>query len=411
MSQRTNAEMERWKDEWLDRNGHERVLQARWLLNPDAEPLSNVQLTEQHGVVVDIRPISDSDTQDVLPIVLIPPLVNAHTHLEFSSLTQPLQPPQPFQDWIQAVMNWRRRESHSVADAVRSGLQESWQAGVRLIGEITTGEHDMQTGLHGITVVSYRESIGLRPERIQAQLQETEKHLVANRQPGVIFGVSPHAPYTVHPDLLQELMTLAMKYQAPVAMHLAETTDELELLSCGRGPFADFLNSLGLFDPQTFPGDRSVLELLKELARAPKALAIHGNYFQDQDIAFLARHPNITTVYCPRTHSYFGHSAHPFRKMLSAGVRVILGTDSRASNPDLCLWHELQHAARLAPELPASQLLAMITTHAAEAMGIDSKDFRIRQGGTFPAALLSFDEPLSAIEDIVRHKATILQGP
>lgn len=407
MSQRTNAEIERWKNEWTDQVGHERIVRVRWLLNPDSEPLQNVQVTEQHGTIVDIRLLADSDTRDVLPVMLLPPLVNAHTHLEFSSLTEPLQPRQPFQDWIKSVMKWRQAASTTVADAICTGLEESRHAGVRLIGEITTGEFNPQRSHDNVTVVSFRECIGLLPERILDQLRETEKQLMANRQPGMIRGISPHAPYTVHPDLLQELMTLAIRHQAPVTMHLAETTDELELLSRGRGRFTDFLTGLGLFDPQTFPGDRTVLEFLRELSKAPKALAIHGNYFADQDLAFLAQHPNITTVYCPRTHSYFGHSAHPFRKMLSAGIRVVLGTDSRASNPDLNIWRELQHAARQAPELSAGGLVAMITTHAAEAMGIDARSFRVERGGTFDPVLLSFEVSLSEIHEIVRHASTM----
>jgi cytosine/adenosine deaminase-related metal-dependent hydrolase len=117
-------------------------------------------------------------------------------------------------------------------------------------------------------------------------------------------------------------------------------------------------------------------------------LAVHGNYFTDEEIAFLSRHQNITTVYCPRTHHFFGHTPHPFRKLLNAGCRVILGTDSRASNPDLSIWRELQHVARLAPELSPEQLLAMMTTHAAEAMLCDTTLFRIRRHQKFSPVFL-----------------------
>jgi len=399
-------EVERWKDAWVERAGQERMLRVRWLLNPDAEPRRNVQLTEQNGTVVDIRSLAGSDNQNLLPVVLIPPMVNAHTHLEFSSLTKPLEPSQPFQDWIRSVMRWRQTASTASSDSIHSGLRESWNAGVRLIGEITTTNSELQQCPDGMSVVSFHEAIGLQPERIHDQLPHAEKHLAAQSQPGVIRGLSPHAPYTVHPNLLQELMAIAVKHQAPVAMHLAETLDEVELLTNGTGRFAEFLTGLGLFDSRTFPGGRSVLEFLQELAKAPKALAIHGNYLTDWEINFLVRHPNITTVYCPRTHSFFDHAPHPFQKMRAAGARVILGTDSRASNPDLSIWRELQHVARLAPELSSGQLLAMITTQAADALGLDANPFRIEPGGPFNPVMLSFDESLSEIGKIVQQPST-----
>jgi cytosine/adenosine deaminase-related metal-dependent hydrolase len=399
-------EVERWKDAWVDRAGQERTLRVRWLLNPDAEPRCNVQLTEQNGTVFDIRSLAEGETQNVLPVVLIPPLVNAHTHLEFSSLTKPLEPPLPFQDWIRSIMQWRQAVTTELSDSLRSGLKESRALGVRLIGEITTSDSELLHCPDDMSVVSFRESIGLRPERIEDQLHQAEKHLAAEHQPGVIRGLSPHAPYTVHPDLLRELMAIAVKHQAPVAMHLAETNDELELLTNGTGPFAEFLTDLGLFDSRTFPGGRSVLEFLEELAKAPKALAIHGNYFTDQEINFLVRHPNITTVYCPRTHSFFNHPPHPFLKLQAAGARVILGTDSRASNPDLNIWRELQHVARLAPELSTGQLLGMITSEAADAMGLNPNAFAIEPGGPFNPVMLSFDESLSEIGRIVQHPST-----
>lgn len=380
-------------------------MHVRWLLNPDEEPRENVSITEQHGLVVDVRSIRAGESS-ILPAVLIPPLVNAHTHLEFSALSEPLTPANPFQDWIRSVIQWRQQSSVEANDSIAAGLNESENVGVRLIGEIATQNEFPIKFSTRTEVIAFREAIGLRPDRINQQIQMVREFLSAPNAVGVQRAVSPHAPYTVHPDLLHELVALAVQQNAPVAMHLAETNDEVELLGTGQGRFADFLKSLGMYDASTFPGGRSVLQILKELAVAPKALAVHGNYFTDHDIAFLSKHPGITTVYCPRTHAFFGHPAHPWRKLLSAGCRVVLGTDSRASNPDLSVWKELQHVARIATDISAERLISMVTTHSADAMGYDPDKYCITVGKPLAPVLLSYDQSLANMNAIIRDPGT-----
>jgi cytosine/adenosine deaminase-related metal-dependent hydrolase len=410
------TEIQRWRDDWIARDGEERLLRVRWLWNAEEAALQNVCVREQGGTVLDIRPCSNSELTNVLPVVLIPPLVNAHTHLEFSALPEPFEPALPFQSWIQSLMKWRGSNGTTVAESIRGGLAESIDSGVGLIGEISTNDDmallsNQQFPNQRTSCVAFRELIGLSSARVQQQLELAERFLTAPPVAGVHRALSPHAPYTVHPDLLEQTVALAGKHHIPVAMHLAETTDELELLESGTGRFQTFLSSMGLFDPKQFPGGRCILDLLKVLSSASKVLAVHGNYFTDEDLTFLAHHQNITTVYCPRTHHFFGHTPHPFRKLLSAGCRVVLGTDSRASNPDLSIWRELQHVVRLAPDLSPGQLLAMITTHAAEAMQCETAKFRIRKHQPFSPVFLLTGNSGDKLPELIRNPQTIPWRP
>lgn len=405
------TEIQRWRDDWISRQGGERLLRVRWLLNPEEAALQNVCVREQGGTLLDIRPCSTSELTNVLPVVLIPPLVNAHTHLEFSALTEPLEPALPFQSWIQSLMKWRGSNGATQAESIRNGFAESVDSGIGLIGEISTNDNVSMLSNQQTSCVAFRELIGLSTARVQQQLELAESFLTAVPVAGVHRALSPHAPYTVHPDLLEQTVALANKHQVPLAMHLAETTDELELLESGTGRFQTFLSSMGLFDPKLFPGGRCILDLLKALSSAPSVLAVHGNYFTDDDVSCLSRHRNITTVYCPRTHHFFGHTPHPFRKLLSAGCRVVLGTDSRASNPDLSIWRELQHVARLAPELSPGQLLAMITTHAAEAMQCETARFSIRQHQQFSPVFLLTENAGGDLSELIRNPQTIPWRP
>src|SRR5262249_14735730 len=155
----------------------------------------------------------------------------------------------------------------------------------------------------------FLEVLGLAPERMTSQLERARDHLA---KPGrVVRGLSPHAPYSVHPDLVRSLVDLAVAARAPVAMHLAETKAELELLEAATGEFVPFLEALGVWKDDALPRGTRPLDYLRELARAENALAIHGNYFTADEFEFLAAHPNISIVYCPRTHAFFRHDPHP----------------------------------------------------------------------------------------------------
>ena len=100
------------------------------------------------------------------------------------------------------------------------------------------------------------------------------------------------------------------------------------------------------------------------LAARPAALVIHGNYLDDEEIAFLAGHAErMAVVYCPRTHAWFGHVPYPLEKLLAAGVPVALGTDSRASSPDLSMLAEMRHVARRHPARSAARIVLRIGHH------------------------------------------------
>ena len=366
---------------------------VRWLLNPGQVPQENCCLTITAGVVEKIGACRAGDR--IQPLAVIPPLVNAHTHFEFSSLQQPFSAAGTFPDWIGRVLAWRGQVTQEQSERIRAGVQESRTAGVRLAGDILTGSHAATdlSAWQGIAAVLFREVIALTPERFAGQLSDLHQHLrtvsasAASNEP-LVAGISPHAPYTVHPQVLEKLVRLSCQYHAPMAMHLAETAEEQELLQRGTGPFAALLQRLGVWDSRVFPGGRDPQEILEQLQPAPRCLVIHGNYLSDGNISYLARQPHLSVVYCPRTHAWFQHPPHPFRRMRQAGVSVVLGTDGRSTNPDLSIFRELQLVLQQHPDLNIQDVLGMVTTGAAEALGLPELSQPIVVGRPWRATLL-----------------------
>ncbi|MEX0612427.1 MAG: amidohydrolase family protein, partial [Pirellulales bacterium] len=223
----------------------------------------------------------------------------------------------------------------------------------------------------GPELTTFLEVIGFSRARAESALAAVTQCWDALESTSKVhLGVSPHAPYTVSPSLLRELIGLAQQRDAPVAMHVAESADELELLASGTGPLRQLLEERSMWDAAAIPRGSRPLDYLQMLAESPRALVIHGNYLDHEERSFLGAHADrMSLVYCPRTHAYFAHPPYALNELLAAGVRVALGTDSRASNPDLDLLAEMRFVAATYPAIDPNEVLRMGTLAGAEALG------------------------------------------
>ena len=354
------------------------LIQAKQAILQPGVQIDNVLVQIQDGVIQQVKKVKTASCEavDLGEVVLIPGLVNAHTHLEFSDLDQPLgQSRMPFVDWLRLVIQNRFRGMESgknKADVIAAGIENCADAGVVSIGEIATSPVEIRSYEDKrVDVTLFLERLSRDAARIdhvgaecETWLADQSKHSGIN----VIKAVSPHAPYSVHPSLLNNLVRQSIENRCPVAMHLAETREEIQLINELNGPFVDFLKSISAWYPQTYTRGTSILDYLKVLSKAPLALVVHGNYLTDQEISYIAKHGNMFVVFCPRTHAYFGHETYPMEKLIRAGVNVVIGTDSMASNPDLCLFEELKFIRSIFPVLGETEILRMAVS--SDALGL-----------------------------------------
>lgn len=351
------------------------AVRARFVLPVTSPPLDGGCVTIQGDRIIAVGLRTDAPTErtvDLGACALLPGLVNAHTHLEFSDLREPLGTAGlPLPEWIRLVVAQRRERTDRSA-AIRLGLEESLRAGVTCVGEIAT--QSWPDGLSPDELpqgVVFREALGLSQSRADEQRALVQQHFETAGNAAWQAGVSPHAPYTVRWDLFCDLVQLAARRRASLALHLAESAEELQLLEAGAGPLRDLLADLGAWTEGAIPLPARPLDYLCVLAQSDvRGLVIHGNYLDAAERALLAEHAaRLTLVYCPRTHARFGHPRYPLGELLQQGVRVAIATDSRASNPDLSLWEDLRFAARTQPQVSPAAILRCGTLTAAEALG------------------------------------------
>ena len=368
------------------------TLRARWVFPISQPPIRDGWVQVQGDTIVDVgrgaAPLTSA--VDLGDVALMPKLVNAHTHLEFSDLEKPIgEPGTSLANWIGQVVAARsdaairsNAATNPSSDAIREGFSQSSEAGVGVIGEIASPPCDYQFDEPLPTVYSFAEVLGLRQERYEERLQAAQQHI----QSRASAGISPHAPYSTAIPAIERCVEIAKKKNRVLAMHVAESPDERRLLERGDGPFKDALESFGAWQDGIFPwSGEPLIDLIENLAAAPQALLIHGNDFRANEIQRIARHSNLSVVYCPRTHAFFGYERHPVTELIAAGVNVALGTDSRASNPDLNLWKEVQFLLKHRLDVDPNETLSMATGRGAMALGFDQKFGSIK-----PGAIASF---------------------
>jgi cytosine/adenosine deaminase-related metal-dependent hydrolase len=358
------------------------VLRARYVLPIDSPPIDGGRITIMDGRIMSVEcgPCRTRHT-DLGDVAILPGLVNAHAHLDFSGLEAPLgKAGIPLPDWLREVIAYRQRPTLTPEAAVDRGLAQSHVAGTTALGEITTYEPiGGQTSCIDRTL--FLEVIAPRSEQQSWALEDVTRRLNQFTATNDLRpGLSPHAPYTVPLPLLESLCRLARTRNVPLAMHLAESREELELLATGRGPLQELLAERGAWDPRSHRPIRPA-DYLDVLREAPRVLIVHGNYLSTSERTILAETAaTMALVYCPRTHDYFRHEPYPLSSCAAMGITLALGTDGRGSNPDLSLLSEARHVHALHRDVAPHGILEMATRGGARALGIESLCGSIRPG-------------------------------
>ena len=338
------------------------------------------------------------DVVDVGHAAILPGLVNAHTHLELSHLRGSIAPADRFLDWIRALIA-RRSEfadpaDPRILDAVRAGIREARAAGTALLGDISNTLVSVQLLAEAdMPAVVFHELFKFDESDPAGRVQRARQQLDAlPARVDVRISIAPHAPYSVAPLLFRAIRADLDRHPFdPSSVHLAESAEEVRFLKTGEGPWRELLEEIGVWTSEWKPPGCSPVAYLSDAGFLDgRVLVVHGVHCTPPDISRLAA-IGCTIVACPRSNRHVGVGSPPLDAFYRAGARVAFGTDSLASVEDLNLFGELAEARRIAPAVPARQLLASATLAGARALRFDGEVGSIEPGKR--AALLSVSMP------------------
>jgi len=360
------------------------ILRARTVLPVSQPPIENGAVVisgnriRAVGSWPDLRSRANKNISDLGEVILLPGLINAHCHLDYTDMAGMLPPPKTFTDWIPLILSAKSGWGYS--DYARS-----WLNGARMLLRTgTTTVADIETvpellpevwDATPLRVFSFLEMTGIRARRDPGEvLHETVEKMDSLSHPRCSASLSPHAPYSTVPALLELSTGVARQRGRPLCIHVAESVQEFEMFMRARGEMFNWmqrnerdLSDCGLGSP--------VQHLARHKTLGENLLAIHVNCLARGDDALLGEH-RVHVVHCPRSHDYFRHPPFLRQRLANAGVNLCLGTDSlatvrktRKQNPELSMFEEMRELAANDPKLPPAEILRMATVNGARALG------------------------------------------
>jgi cytosine/adenosine deaminase-related metal-dependent hydrolase len=399
------------------------LLRARVLLPVSQPPIADGAVAIAGNRVRQIGPWQELARHHSGPVVdlgdtlLLPGLVNAHCHLDYTSTAGQIAPARRFTDWLKLM-------TAAKTGLTFSDFAESWLKGAQMLlrsGVTTVCDIEMAPELlpdvwsaTPLRVLSCLEMTGIKSGRPPAEIlrdaMDVLNSLPAGRSRG---GLSPHAPYSTAPELLRLAAQTARRRRLRVVTHVAESDQEFDMFTHGRGEMFDWLkrsrrdmSDCGLGTP--------VQHMERQDALGENLLAIHVNYLGAGDAALLGRR-HVHVVHCPRSHAYFKHAPFPLAQLTAARVNICLGTDSlvsvrttRKRSAELNLFDEMREIAARQPSLAPEKILRMATVNGARALGMSGQAGELRPDAFADLIGIPYDgKPADACEHAVQHRGDV----
>lgn len=359
-----------------------RLFLSDWVLPVVSPPIRYGGVVTDQGKIIAVGEAStlrdkfpSIEAERMTNTVIMPGLVNAHTHIELSMMKGAIPDGLPFAEWVYRAITGRfTYTTEAIRDAASLAVQSMIQNGTVAVGDIANNSDISQPLLENSTMwaVIFHEATGFQSAVAQGKFTEFSRKAWQPGTERVRHALAPHAPYSVSRALFSEIRAFNRSGRL-TTMHLAESYDELVFIRTGEGPMREMIEKLGRWDdtweaPKTTPVKYAhALGMLM-----PGMLAVHVVHADDEDIQLMKQY-HISVCTCPRSNVKInvGGTA-PIRKYLDAGINVCIGTDSLASNDDLNVWNEMHALQKQHASVKPEEIVRIATFNGAKALSLDN---------------------------------------
>ncbi len=330
-------------------------LRARVVVTMDGPPIDNGAVAIENDRIVDVGTFDEIKARHANAVVdlgeqtLLPGLINAHCHLDYTCLRGKIPRQNSFTDWIRAI-NAAKAElaPEDYVASLNHGFAEAKRFGTTSVANLTAFPELIPQIEEQMRTFWFAELIDVRAN-VDVDLALTS-------------GLAPHALFTASANLYGRCEETGRL----LTTHLAESREEMSMFRDASGPLFDFMKEIGR-DMSDCGGVTPVQKFGK---RSREWILAHLNELTADDFELLARSTSkFHVVHCPRSHEYFGHSPFQFARLRELGFNICLGTDSLASNDDLSLFAEMRAFQKEFPDVSPEDILRMVTTNPARALG------------------------------------------
>ena len=328
--------------------------------------------------------------------VLMPGLVNTHTHLELTGFAG-MAEHADFWEWIKQIIALKAtRDEEAFFNAASAGIRSCWAAGVTTICDMgNTGSVIAALDALGGAGIVHHEAFDMHTEETPVAIRKFSRELdrLAPHSTGrVQIGVSPHSPYTVSGPLYRAVSDLGRAHGVPIGVHVAEPADESALLRDFSGIFADALRARGV--ERISPSAISPIAWLDQHGvLGPRTLCAHAIHTDIADTKIMVQR-GVAIAHCPRSNRRHHHADAPVGRYADNGLRIGIGTDSEVSVAPIDLIAEAREAQKLTG-WSAADTVRVLTLGGAEALGVEGNSGSLTLGKWADLAVIRVPETKS----------------
>jgi cytosine/adenosine deaminase-related metal-dependent hydrolase len=391
------------------------IIRAKVVATMDGPPIENGAVAVSGERLVDVGKFSDVakkyssvETVDLGEQILLPGLINAHCHLDYTCLRGKIPSQKSFTDWIHAINAAKAKLSlDDYVASINEGFAEAKRFGTTTIANLTAFPKLISQINEPIRTWWFAELIDVRDPR---QANELVDSVVEHLKSRPCWGFAPHAPFTASADLYRRSEEIARRENVLLTTHLAESREEMAMFRDATGELYDFLKKIGR--DMNDCGRRTPLEWVLQDTASPARirpyLLVHLNELAGNDFKLLKETATIDSiVHCPRSHNYFGHSSFEFQRLRELGFNICLGTDSLASNDDLSLFAEMRAFQKEFPDVSPHETLKMVTVNPALALRQENALGKIRAGFVADLIAVSLVSPTSVFQGLIDFEESV----
>jgi 5-methylthioadenosine/S-adenosylhomocysteine deaminase len=360
--------------------------EKRDVISDGAVAVSNGEIVRV-GATLDVaRQVAARRTINAAGKVVIPGLVNTHTHVPMT-LFRGISDDLDLNDWLTKYIfpaEAKNVDEQFVRAGTRLGLAEMIKGGTTTYCDMyyfedAIADETKKAGMRGVlgeTIIQFPVADNKTPAEAMAYTERFIKKW--QNDPLIVPALAPHAPYTVSTDDLKKIRQMSDRLNAPVVIHIAETKKERDDIDKQYGDTpVTYLNKIGFLSNRT--------------------IGAHLVWVTDKEIDILKR-TGVGAAHNPQSNMKLASGVSPVPQMLASNVMVGLGTDGAASNNDLNMWEEMDTAAKLhklttndPKTLPAEQAFELATIRGAQALHLDKLIGSLEPGKRADIAIVDFD--------------------
>lgn len=343
--------------------------------------------------------------------LLMPGLINAHVHIEFSGNKTELTYGD-FIPWLYSVIENRDDLINGCGlECMQTAIDSMLESGITTFGAISSHAMDLEACANAKqNVIFFNELIGSQATMADALFTDFESRLNASKsiqREGFTPAVAIHSPYSVHPVLIRKAVEIVQQEKLPLTAHFMESQAEREWLDSSEGEFKKFFNDL--LKQKTNVSDSH--EFLANFIQTPTLLT-HGVQANDKELNTIAN-ASHTIIHCPISNRLLGSPTLDIKALNEKNIRWIVATDGLSSNYKLDLFEEMKMSLFMHPNEPlqefAKSLIDSVTIHAAEALGVNAGE--ISEGKNADMIVLDLDkEPTAELAlHLILHRYNVSQ--